>query len=140
MKKLLIVVDYQKDFVDGALGFPGAEKLAEGIQSRIQSYRASGDEVVFTFDTHQMDYMNTQEALAMIQIAVIGHGTVGSGVVDLLHENASECEEYPRFLQEVLRFLQVPRKPDQQRAQSAHSQGCPDRPLRPLGNCSGRSA
>ena len=27
MKRLLIVVDYQKDFVDGALGFPGAEAL-----------------------------------------------------------------------------------------------------------------
>ena len=27
MKRLLIVVDYQNDFVDGALGFPGAEKL-----------------------------------------------------------------------------------------------------------------
>ena len=28
MKKLLIVVDYQNDFIDGALGFPGAEKLS----------------------------------------------------------------------------------------------------------------
>jgi len=61
VKKLLIVVDYQKDFVDGALGFPGAEKLAEGIQARIEAYRAAGDEVVFTFDTHGENYMETQE-------------------------------------------------------------------------------
>lgn len=61
MKKLLIVVDYQKDFVDGALGFPGAEKLADGIQAKIESYRAAGDEVVFTFDTHSETYMETQE-------------------------------------------------------------------------------
>ena len=31
MKKALVVVDYQKDFVDGALGFAGAEKLEEKI-------------------------------------------------------------------------------------------------------------
>ena len=61
MKKLLIVVDYQKDFVDGALGFPGAETLADGIQAKIEAYRAAGDEVVFTFDTHPETYMETQE-------------------------------------------------------------------------------
>lgn len=61
MKKLLIVVDYQKDFVDGALGFPGAEKLALPIQEKIESYRGRGDEVVFTFDTHGADYLETQE-------------------------------------------------------------------------------
>lgn len=61
MSKLLIVVDYQKDFVDGALGFPGAEKLADGIQARVETYRANGDEVVFTFDTHSENYMETQE-------------------------------------------------------------------------------
>ena len=61
MKKLLIVVDYQKDFVDGALGFPGAEKLAGPIQERIETYRKNGDEVLFTFDTHPENYMETQE-------------------------------------------------------------------------------
>lgn len=61
MKKLLIVVDYQKDFVDGALGFPGAEKLASPIAARIEAYRTAGDEVVFTFDTHGADYLQTQE-------------------------------------------------------------------------------
>lgn len=61
MKKLLIVVDYQKDFVDGALGFPGAETLAEKIQAKIAAYRQAGDEVVFTLDTHREDYLQTQE-------------------------------------------------------------------------------
>ena len=36
--KLLVVVDYQKDFVDGALGFPGAENLDEKIVNKIQEY------------------------------------------------------------------------------------------------------
>lgn len=51
MNRLLIVVDYQVDFVDGTLGFPGAEALAGPIAQRIQEYRENGDDVVFTFDT-----------------------------------------------------------------------------------------
>lgn len=35
MKRLLIVVDYQKDFVDGSLGFDGAEKLDARIAEKI---------------------------------------------------------------------------------------------------------
>ena len=52
MKKLLIVVDYQKDFVDGALGFAGAEALDKPIAQRIAAYHAAGNDVVFTLDTH----------------------------------------------------------------------------------------
>ena len=61
MKRLLIVVDYQKDFVDGALGFPGAEALDGPIADRIASYRAAGDHVAFTLDTHGPDYSATEE-------------------------------------------------------------------------------
>lgn len=61
MKKLLIVVDYQKDFVDGALGFAGAEKLDAPIAAKIRQYRAEGQEVLFTLDTHGENYPNTQE-------------------------------------------------------------------------------
>lgn len=61
MKKLLLVVDYQKDFVDGALGFPGAEKLDEPIAEKIAAYRSAGDDVAFTLDTHQETYLDTQE-------------------------------------------------------------------------------
>ncbi len=60
-KKLLIVVDYQKDFVDGALGFPKAVELESSIYNKIKSYREEGEEVAFTFDTHTQDYLSTQE-------------------------------------------------------------------------------
>ena len=61
MKKLLVVVDYQNDFVDGALGFDGAEALDPIIAEKIARYRENGDRVVFTFDTHADDYLETQE-------------------------------------------------------------------------------
>ena len=61
MKRLLIVVDYQRDFVEGALGFPGAEALDGPIADRIAAYRAAGDDVAFTLDTHGPDYPATEE-------------------------------------------------------------------------------
>lgn len=61
MKKLLIVVDYQNDFVDGALGFAGAERLDTPIADKIRQYRAEGNDVLFTLDTHGENYPNTQE-------------------------------------------------------------------------------
>ena len=42
MKKLLLVIDYQRDFVDGVLGFPGAEALDGPIAARIAACRAAG--------------------------------------------------------------------------------------------------
>ena len=42
MKKLLIVVDYQNDFVTGSLGFKGAEALEEPIAGKIEEYRKMG--------------------------------------------------------------------------------------------------
>lgn len=62
-KKLLIVVDYQVDFVNGALGFPAAEAIEENIAAKIVEYRKLGEggEVVFTMDTHKKNYMETQE-------------------------------------------------------------------------------
>lgn len=61
MKRLLIVVDYQNDFVDGALGFEGAEVLDERICAKIDEYREAGDSVCFTYDTHHGNYLQTQE-------------------------------------------------------------------------------
>lgn len=62
MKNVLVVVDYQNDFVDGALGFEDATKLDSGIASLMEEYAKDEDgEVICTFDTHNSDYLNTQE-------------------------------------------------------------------------------
>ena len=76
MKKLLIVVDYQKDFVDGSLGFPGAELLDERIAEKINAYRENGDEVVFTYDTHPKNYLQRQEG-RLLPIEHCMQGTPG---------------------------------------------------------------
>ena len=76
MKRLLMVVDYQNDFVDGALGFPGAEKLEKPIADKIAAYREAGDEVAFTFDTHRRDYLDTQEG-KNLPVAHCVEGTPG---------------------------------------------------------------
>ncbi|HJJ39297.1 MAG TPA: cysteine hydrolase [Methanocorpusculum sp.] len=61
MTRLLVVTDFQYDFVCGSLGFPKALELEKPIAEKIAAYRASGDEIVFTLDTHDSDYLNTQE-------------------------------------------------------------------------------
>ena len=61
MKKCLITVDYQVDFVNGSLGFDGAEKLENVIAGKIEKYRAEGADIIFTLDTHQCDYLTTFE-------------------------------------------------------------------------------
>ena len=59
MNRYLFVIDYQNDFVDGALGFPGAEKLDEKIAAKIRSYGKG--KVLFTRDTHFENYLETRE-------------------------------------------------------------------------------
>ena len=57
--KYLFVIDYQNDFVDGALGFPGAEKLDEKIAAKVRQYGKG--HVFFTRDTHFENYLSTRE-------------------------------------------------------------------------------
>lgn len=61
MEKLLVVIDYQKDFVDGALGFKKAETLEDGIYNKVKKYLENGDKVLFTYDTHFENYLETRE-------------------------------------------------------------------------------
>lgn len=56
-----MVVDYQNDFVDGALGFEKAKKLDAGIAAKIEEFISNDDLVLFTLDTHDKYYLQTQE-------------------------------------------------------------------------------
>lgn len=61
MKKALVVIDYQNDFVSGSLGFPRAVEIEDAICSKIQACRENGYDILFTMDTHSKDYLQTQE-------------------------------------------------------------------------------
>lgn len=61
MKKLLIVVDMQNDFITGSLGSPQAQQIVPAVKSKIEQYRQNGDKVLFTCDTHYENYLTTQE-------------------------------------------------------------------------------
>ena len=58
MKKLLLVIDMQNDFINGALGTKEAEAIVPNVVKRIQEFE--GD-VLYTRDTHSEDYKETQE-------------------------------------------------------------------------------
>ena len=59
MKKMLIVIDMQNDFVDGALGSAEAVAIVPAVVDKIKSYPS--DCVWATRDTHQANYLQTQE-------------------------------------------------------------------------------
>ena len=59
MRKLLIVIDMQNDFIDAALGTKEAVSIVDAVKEKIRSYPA--EDVIATMDTHGENYMDTQE-------------------------------------------------------------------------------
>lgn len=57
----LIVVDMQNDFIDGALGFEGAEKIVKAAAQKIKEARKAGHAIYFTMDTHEDNYLDKEE-------------------------------------------------------------------------------
>ena len=59
MRKILLVIDMQKDFIDGALGTPEAVAIVDRVAEEIGKYPT--ENVFATQDTHYVNYMDTQE-------------------------------------------------------------------------------
>ncbi|MBO4578553.1 MAG: cysteine hydrolase [Clostridiales bacterium] len=91
--RLLVVVDMQNDFIDGSLGFEGASAIIPGILSKIEEYKASGDDVVYTLDTHGEDYLSTQEGKNLPVVHCI-EGTEGYKLCPALEEVLSDCKAF----------------------------------------------
>lgn len=58
MKRILVVVDIQNDFVDGALGTPEAVAIIDNAVNKIKDFDGK---IFVTFDTHFDNYMETSE-------------------------------------------------------------------------------
>lgn len=61
--KTLIVVDMQRDFIDGALGTAEAVAIVPNVKAKIKEYAERGDEIIFTRDTHTKEYLSTNEGV-----------------------------------------------------------------------------
>ena len=58
MKKILIVVDMQNDFIDGALGSKEAVAIVDNVVNKIKEFN---DKIIVTYDSHDENYMETRE-------------------------------------------------------------------------------
>ena len=83
MKRTLIVIEMQNDFVSGSLKNDAAQAIISNIKKKIEEYFARGDEVIFTRDTHKIDYWETNEG-KHLPVEHCIYGTHGWLVVDEL--------------------------------------------------------
>lgn len=82
-KHYLIVVDMQKDFIDGSLGTEEAQGIVEKVKEKILSYPK--DRVYATLDTHGEDYLSTQEG-KRLPVPHCIKGTEGWGLHPMLKD------------------------------------------------------
>ena len=105
MRQLLIVVDFQNDFVDGSLGFEKAKELDSIIYNKIVKYKKNNYDVIYTFDTHYEEYLDTLEG----QKLPIKHCILGTKGHEL-YGNVSSLynkEEDITFLKETFPSLDL---------------------------------
>lgn len=57
-RNILVVVDMQNDFIDGALGTKEAETIVDNVVKRINEFNGK---IYVTMDTHMSDYLDTNE-------------------------------------------------------------------------------
>lgn len=94
--KTLIVIDMQNDFIDGSLGTAEAVAIVDNVKAKIKEYADRGDQIIFTRDTHQEDYMETNEGKHLPVVHCI-EGTDGWQIRDGLYVEGAEIINKPSF-------------------------------------------
>ena len=94
--KTLIVVDMQKDFVDGALGTTEAVGILTNVKNKIKEYIDNGDEVIFTRDTHHENYLDTNEGKHLPVVHCI-EGSDGWQIYEGLYVEGCKIIDKPSF-------------------------------------------
>ncbi|MBR0597412.1 cysteine hydrolase family protein [Sinanaerobacter chloroacetimidivorans] len=107
MKKLLVVIDMQNDFISGALGSDQAKTIVPGVVTKIKTFPG---EVVYTRDTHQQNYLKTQEGMNLPVEHCI-QGTWGWELRDeiksLMEQSGSKVHNKTTFgSKELIRYLE----------------------------------
>ena len=96
MKKLLVVVDMQNDFIGGPLGTKEAETVVPAVAARIKRAKADGDEILFTRDTHGEDYLAGAEG-KKLPVAHCLRGTYGWQIDGRLDAAGAKILDKPAF-------------------------------------------
>ena len=96
MKKTLIVVDMQNDFIDMALGTREAVAIVPRVKEKIRDYIQNGDEVIFTRDTHEADYLQTAEG-KKLPVEHCIRGSQGWQIADGLYVEGCKIIDKPNF-------------------------------------------
>lgn len=96
MKKTLIVVDMQNDFINMALGTPEAVAIVPKVKEKIRAYAEKGDEIIFTRDTHFENYLETAEG-KKLPVEHCIKGTKGWEIADGLYVEGSKVIDKPNF-------------------------------------------
>lgn len=96
MKKTLIVVDMQNDFIDMALGTKEAVKIVPKVKAKIDEYIKKGYEVIYTRDTHSDDYLDTPEG-KKLPVPHCIKGTNGWQIADGLYREGCRIIDKPNF-------------------------------------------
>ena len=103
MKKVLVVIDMQNDFIDGALGTTQAQAIVGNVVSKIESYK--GETIFATRDTHGENYLETSEG-KHLPVPHCIKGTKGWEIRDEIGEALSKADaeiiDKPTFGSEVL--------------------------------------
>ena len=94
--KVLCVIDMQNDFIDGSLGTKEAVSIVDNVEKKIREYLDNGDTVIFTRDTHEEDYLDTQEG-KMLPVRHCIRGTEGWEISDRLTVEGTEIIDKPSF-------------------------------------------
>lgn len=96
MKKTLIVVDMQKDFIDGALGSPEAQAIVPAVIEKIRLRQEEGWEILYTRDTHWDDYLSTPEG-KKLPVPHCIKGSEGWQIPEDIYVEGCPCINKPTF-------------------------------------------
>ena len=96
MKKTLIVIDMQNDFINMALGTKEAVAIVPNVKAKIEKYAENGDEIIYTRDTHGADYLDTPEGKKLPVTHCI-KGTEGWEIADGLYKDGCKIIDKPTF-------------------------------------------
>lgn len=96
MKKVLIVIDMQNDFIDMALGTKEAQAIVPNVKAKIGEYQNEGNRIIFTRDTHGDDYLNTAEG-KKLPVPHCIKGSKGWQIADGLYADGCEIIDKPNF-------------------------------------------